>query len=41
MAVALVQRPGPAASLVVRGARVLDPAAGIDEVRDLVEVNEL
>jgi dihydroorotase len=36
MAVALVQRPGPAASLVVRGARVLDPAAGIDEVRDLV-----
>ena len=36
MAVALIQRPGPAASLVVRGARVLDPAAGIDEVRDLV-----
>jgi dihydroorotase len=36
MAVALVQRAGPAASLVVRGARVLDPAAGIDEVRDLV-----
>ena len=36
MAVALVQRPGPAASLVVRGARVLDPSAGIDEVRDLV-----
>ena len=36
MGVALVQRPGPAASLVVRGARVLDPAAGIDEVRDLV-----
>lgn len=32
----LVQRPGPAASLVIRGARVLDPAAGIDEVRDLV-----
>jgi dihydroorotase len=32
----LVQRPGPAASLVLRGARVLDPAAGIDEVRDLV-----
>ncbi|HSI31454.1 MAG TPA: dihydroorotase [Miltoncostaeaceae bacterium] len=32
----MVQRPGPAASLVLRGARVLDPAAGIDEVRDLV-----
>jgi dihydroorotase len=32
----LVQRPGPGASLVVRGARVLDPVAGIDEVRDLV-----
>lgn len=32
----LVQRPAPPASLVVRGARVLDPAAGIDEVRDLV-----
>ncbi|MBJ7456236.1 MAG: dihydroorotase [Thermoleophilia bacterium] len=31
-----MQRPGPAASLVIRGARVLDPAAGIDEVRDLV-----
>jgi dihydroorotase len=36
MAVRLVQRPGPVASLVIRGARVLDPAAGIDEVRDLV-----
>jgi dihydroorotase len=36
MAVRLVQRPGAAASLVLRGARVLDPAAGIDEVRDLV-----
>ena len=36
MAARLVQRPGPAASLVLRGARVLDPAAGIDEVRDLV-----
>lgn len=36
MAVRLVQRPGPAASLVLRGARVLDPVAGIDEVRDLV-----
>jgi dihydroorotase len=32
----LVQRPGTPASLVIRGARVLDPAAGIDEVRDLV-----
>jgi dihydroorotase len=32
----LVQRPGPGANLVVRGARVLDPVAGIDEVRDLV-----
>lgn len=36
MAVRLPQRPGPAASVVVRGARVLDPVAGIDEVRDLV-----
>lgn len=36
MAPRLVQRPGPPASLVIRGARVLDPAAGIDEVRDLV-----
>ena len=36
MAARLVQRPGPAASLVLRGARVLDPAAGIDEMRDLV-----
>jgi dihydroorotase len=36
MAARLVQRPGPAASLVLRGARVLDPAAGIDEERDLV-----
>ena len=32
----LVQRPGPAASLVLRGARLLDPAADIDAVRDLV-----
>ncbi|MGE0028890.1 MAG: amidohydrolase family protein, partial [Thermoleophilia bacterium] len=32
----LPQRPGPGADIVVRGARVLDPAAGIDEVRDLV-----
>jgi len=34
--VRLVQKPGPAADVVIRGARVLDPAAGIDEVRDLV-----
>jgi dihydroorotase len=32
----LVQRAAPEAGLVIRGARVLDPAAGIDEVRDLV-----
>ena len=32
----LVQRPGPAADVVIRGARVLDPAAGIDHVGDLV-----
>jgi dihydroorotase len=32
----LVQRPGPAASIVVRGARLLDPAAGIDREGDLV-----
>jgi dihydroorotase len=32
----LVQRPGPAASLVIRNARLLDPAAGIDAVTDLV-----
>jgi dihydroorotase len=36
MTVRLGQRPGPGASLVVRGARVLDPAAGIDRVGDLV-----
>jgi len=36
MPVRLVQRPGAPASLVVRGARLLDPAAGIDEVGDLV-----
>ena len=36
MAPRLPQRPGPAASMVIRGARVLDPMAGIDEVRDLV-----
>jgi dihydroorotase len=32
----LVQRPGPAASMVICNARILDPAAGIDEVTDLV-----
>lgn len=32
----LFQRPGPAANLVLRGVWVLDPEAGIDEVRDLV-----
>lgn len=32
----LVQRPGPAASLVIRNARLLDPDAGIDTVGDLV-----
>lgn len=32
----LVQRPGPTASLVIRGARLLDPAAGIDRVGDIV-----
>jgi dihydroorotase len=32
----LVQRPGEPASLVIAGARVLDPAAGIDRVGDLV-----
>jgi dihydroorotase len=32
----LVQRPGPLASLVIRNARVLDPAGGIDATRDLV-----
>jgi dihydroorotase len=32
----LVQRPGPAASLVIRNARLLDPAAGIDHVGDIV-----
>lgn len=32
----LVQRPGPAASLVIRNARLLDPDAGIDTTGDLV-----
>ncbi len=35
-AVHLVQRPGQAASLVITGARMLDPAAGIDRIGDLV-----
>lgn len=34
--VRLPQRPGDPANVVIRGARLLDPAAGIDEVRDLV-----
>jgi dihydroorotase len=34
--VRLGQRPGPAASLAIRGARLLDPAAGIDRTGDLV-----
>lgn len=36
MSARLVQRPGPRASLVLRGGRLFDPAAGIDEERDLV-----
>lgn len=32
----LLQKPGPPAHLVIRGARVLDPLAGIDDVRDVV-----
>ncbi len=32
----LVQRPGPAVSLVIRNARLLDPDVGIDAVGDLV-----
>jgi dihydroorotase len=36
MSARLMQRPGPGASLVIRGARILDPAAGIDHVGDLV-----
>lgn len=36
MSARLVQRPGEPASLVITGARVLDPAAGIDRVGDLV-----
>jgi len=31
----LVRRPGPADDLVVRGARVLDPVAGVDAVLDV------
>jgi dihydroorotase len=34
--VRLPQRPGDAANVVVRGARILDPAAGIDRTGDLV-----
>jgi len=32
----LIQRPGPAASMLIRGASVLDPAAGIDGTHDLL-----
>lgn len=32
----LVQRPGPAVSMVIRNARLLDPATGIDSTGDLV-----
>ena len=32
----LVQRPGPEATLLIREARLLDPAAGIEGVRDLL-----
>ncbi len=34
--VRLPQRPGDAANLLIRGARILDPAAGIDREGDLV-----
>lgn len=34
--VRLVQRPGEPASVVIAGVRILDPAAGIDRVGDLV-----
>lgn len=36
MGARLPQRPGPQAAVVIRDVRVLDPAAGIDERRDLV-----
>ncbi len=36
MSARLVQRPGEPASLVITNARILDPAAGIDRVGDLV-----
>lgn len=36
MTARLPQRPGDSANLVVRGARILDPAAGIDRTGDLV-----
>ncbi len=32
----LIARPGPAANLIVRGARLLDPRVGLDAVRDLI-----
>ncbi|MFN8109490.1 MAG: dihydroorotase [Thermoleophilia bacterium] len=36
MSARLVQRPGERANLVIRGARILDPIAGVDRVGDLV-----
>jgi dihydroorotase len=36
MGIRLTQRTGEPANLVIRGARLLDPDAGIDETRDLV-----
>lgn len=36
MTARLEQRPGAPASLVLKGARILDPAAGVDRVGDLV-----
>ena len=32
----LIARPGPGANLVIRGARLFDPRAGLDATRDLV-----
>jgi dihydroorotase len=32
----LISRPGPAATVVIRGARVFDPRGKLDEIRDLV-----
>ena len=35
MSARLIQAPGPTASVTIRGARVLDPVAGVDQTRDL------